>query len=96
LPIGWYDDDVSATTAAARLAPLPIDWGELELEATEILQRYIRIDTTNPPGGEEAGAQLLADVLRTLRARSRSCSSRTSTSSPPSASSGARIRTPGR
>jgi acetylornithine deacetylase/succinyl-diaminopimelate desuccinylase-like protein len=64
LPIGWYDDDVSPTTTAARLAPLPIDWDELELEATEILQRYIRIDTTNPPGGEEAGAQLLADVLR--------------------------------
>ena len=36
---------MSATTAAARLAPLPIDWDEVELEATEILQRYIRIDT---------------------------------------------------
>ncbi|UCE87820.1 MAG: M20/M25/M40 family metallo-hydrolase, partial [Deltaproteobacteria bacterium] len=46
------------------LPPLPIDWDEVEREATDLLQRYIRIDTTNPPGGEEAGAQLLAEALR--------------------------------
>lgn len=47
-----------------RLPELPIDWAEIEQEATDLLQRYLRIDTTNPPGGEEAGAALLADALR--------------------------------
>lgn len=51
-------------TSAAKLEALPIDWDELELEAADLLQRYLRIDTTNPPGGEEAGAQLLAEALR--------------------------------
>ncbi len=52
------------TTNDARLAPLPVDWRELEREATGLLQRYLRIDTTNPPGGEEAGARFLAEILR--------------------------------
>jgi len=47
-----------------RLPDLPIDWDAVEGEATELLRRYLRIDTTNPPGGEEAGAQLLAEALR--------------------------------
>jgi acetylornithine deacetylase/succinyl-diaminopimelate desuccinylase-like protein len=53
-----------ATTSAGKLPPLPIDWDELEREATGLLQAYLRIDTTNPPGGEEAGAQYLAGILR--------------------------------
>jgi acetylornithine deacetylase/succinyl-diaminopimelate desuccinylase-like protein len=48
----------------AKLSALPVDWEELEHEATELLQAYLRIDTTNPPGGEEAGAQFLAQALR--------------------------------
>ena len=52
------------TSVATKLAALPIDWDEIEQEATDLLQRYLRIDTTNPPGGEEAGAQLLAQALR--------------------------------
>jgi acetylornithine deacetylase/succinyl-diaminopimelate desuccinylase-like protein len=40
-----------------------IDWVEVTEEATELLCQYIRIDTTNPPGGEEAGALFLRDVL---------------------------------
>lgn len=50
--------------ADEKLLSLPIDWDEIEQEATALLQRYLRIDTTNPPGGEEAGAQLLSDALR--------------------------------
>jgi len=50
-------------SAADRLPPLPVDWEAVEQEATELLQRYLRIDTTNPPGGEEAGARLLAEAL---------------------------------
>jgi acetylornithine deacetylase/succinyl-diaminopimelate desuccinylase-like protein len=45
------------------LAPLPIDWNEVTDEATSLLQDYIRINTTNPPGGEEAGAIFLRDAL---------------------------------
>lgn len=53
-----------ATASPGKLPPLPIDWDELEREATELLQAYLRIDTTNPPGGEEAGALYLAGILR--------------------------------
>jgi acetylornithine deacetylase/succinyl-diaminopimelate desuccinylase-like protein len=47
-----------------KLSALPVDWDAVEQEATDLLQRYLRIDTTNPPGGEEAGARLLAEALR--------------------------------
>lgn len=39
------------------------DWGALGDETVEILRRYLRIDTTNPPGNEVAGARFLAEVL---------------------------------
>jgi len=44
-------------------ADTTIDWAAVTDEATELLCEYIRIDTTNPPGGEEAGAVFLRDVL---------------------------------
>lgn len=50
--------------ADARLSEIPVDWDGIEREATDLLQTYLRIDTTNPPGGEEAGAQFLAQILR--------------------------------
>jgi acetylornithine deacetylase/succinyl-diaminopimelate desuccinylase-like protein len=53
-----------ANAAPERLAALPIDWDGVEQEAVDHLRRYLRIDTTNPPGGEEAGAALLAEALR--------------------------------
>jgi acetylornithine deacetylase/succinyl-diaminopimelate desuccinylase-like protein len=53
-----------AATPSAKLASIPVDWDGIEAEATQLLQTYLRIDTTNPPGGEEAGAQFLAEVLR--------------------------------
>jgi len=40
-----------------------IRWPDVRAEATGLLRDYIRIDTTNPPGGEEAGALFLRDVL---------------------------------
>ena len=43
--------------------PPEIDWAEVEEEATRILCDYIRIDTTNPPGNEEAGALFLQQIL---------------------------------
>ncbi len=42
---------------------LAIDWDEVGRQATELLTEYIRINTTNPPGGEEAGAIFLREAL---------------------------------
>src|SRR5215471_15439223 len=39
------------------------DWGALEKEAGDLLSRYIRVDTTNPPGNEIAAAQFWKKVL---------------------------------
>lgn len=44
-------------------APPPVDWNEVTEEATSLLTQYLRINTTNPPGGEEAGAVFLRDQL---------------------------------
>ena len=41
-----------------------INWDEVGREATGLLSRYIRTDTSNPPGNEAAAAELLRDVLR--------------------------------
>ena len=41
-----------------------MDWTALGREAVELLRAYLRIDTTNPPGNEVAGARFLAEVLR--------------------------------
>ena len=41
-----------------------IDWKVVTEEATDLLSRYIAVDTSNPPGNEEAAALFLADILR--------------------------------
>ena len=41
-----------------------IDWDQVTQEATDLLSRYLTIDTTNPPGNEEPAARFLADLLR--------------------------------
>jgi len=41
-----------------------IDWNDVTREATDLLCRYIAIDTSNPPGNERAGAEFLAGVLQ--------------------------------
>lgn len=41
--------------------PKPINWKKLTGEATALLSKYIRIDTTNPPGNELAAAQMLRE-----------------------------------
>lgn len=40
-----------------------VDWDAAGAEATEILAGYLRVDTTNPPGNETAGALYLQGVL---------------------------------
>src|SRR5918996_5437280 len=46
-----------------NVAMLGIDWEALAAEVVDLLQRYIRVDTTNPPGNEERAATFLTEVL---------------------------------
>jgi len=41
--------------------PKPIDYDKLTQEATALLQQYIRINTTNPPGNELDAAKMLKE-----------------------------------
>jgi acetylornithine deacetylase/succinyl-diaminopimelate desuccinylase-like protein len=41
-----------------------IDWDAVTAEATDLLSRYIQVDTSNPPGNEEAACRFLEEVLR--------------------------------
>ncbi len=41
-----------------------INWDEVIEEATDILSRYLTIDTTNPPGNEEPAVRFLEDIFR--------------------------------
>jgi len=40
-----------------------VDWPAVQAEALEVLRAYLRIDTSNPPGREEAAARYLAGLL---------------------------------
>jgi acetylornithine deacetylase/succinyl-diaminopimelate desuccinylase-like protein len=54
-----------AVPAAAQPAPgRPVDWDALRAETVQTLSDYIRVNTTNPPGNEKAGAEFLAAILR--------------------------------
>ncbi len=44
-------------------APKKIDYSKLTQEATQLLSKYIQLNTTNPPGNELAAAKLLKDKL---------------------------------
>jgi acetylornithine deacetylase/succinyl-diaminopimelate desuccinylase-like protein len=41
-----------------------IDWDAVTNEATDILSRYLAIDTSNPPGNEEPAVRFLESLLR--------------------------------
>ena len=41
----------------------PIDWDSLARESQSVLSAYLRVNTTNPPGNEIAGARFLAEAL---------------------------------
>jgi len=47
----------------ALAAPPPPDWGALGRESAALLSAYLATDTTNPPGNERRGADLLAAYL---------------------------------
>ena len=42
---------------------MSIDWEKVKEEAVQILSDYIKIETTNPPGNEMAGARYLQGIL---------------------------------
>ena len=42
--------------------PMP-DWEDVQAEVVATLREYLRIDTSNPPGGEEAAARFLGAIL---------------------------------
>ena len=46
-----------------RLRAAEPDWDAVGREATQLLSDYLRINTSNPPGNEIAGAQFLRGVL---------------------------------
>ena len=45
------------------MTPNAIDWPAVHAEALEILVRYLRIDTSNPPGNEAPAARYLGGLL---------------------------------
>jgi acetylornithine deacetylase/succinyl-diaminopimelate desuccinylase-like protein len=53
----------SVDSGAVNEAPTPqaFNWEKLTQEATALLSKYIRIDTTNPPGNELGAARMLRE-----------------------------------
>ncbi len=51
------------TQAPAPAGKRPVDWTALADETTRVMAGYLRIDTSNPPGNELAGALYLKEVL---------------------------------
>ena len=45
--------------------PQPINWDKVTQEATDLLSRYIQINTTNPPGNEIEAARMLREKFLT-------------------------------
>ncbi|HEY2474140.1 MAG TPA: M20/M25/M40 family metallo-hydrolase, partial [Candidatus Cybelea sp.] len=45
--------------------PQPINWDRVTQEATDLLSKYIQIDTTNPPGNELGAARMLKEKFLT-------------------------------
>jgi acetylornithine deacetylase/succinyl-diaminopimelate desuccinylase-like protein len=54
---------LSQATPVPAVSIAPTDLQQLEGEATNWLQDFLRINTTNPPGNEIAGAKYLAKIL---------------------------------
>ncbi len=48
---------------AGQQVPKPVDWAALTRETTRIMQDYLKINTTNPPGNELQAARYLKRIL---------------------------------
>lgn len=53
----------STFVARAQARPATPDFDALAREATQLLQEYIRVDTTNPPGNERLAAEFFRKVF---------------------------------
>jgi acetylornithine deacetylase/succinyl-diaminopimelate desuccinylase-like protein len=53
-----------ATSPFARAAQTPPAWSAVGEEATRVLQGYVRIDTSDPPGDTRKAADYLASILQ--------------------------------
>ncbi len=60
-PIAATDAQETSSQIVAAPPARQIDWDKLTQEGTEFLSRYIKINTTNPPGNEMEAAKLLKD-----------------------------------
>jgi acetylornithine deacetylase/succinyl-diaminopimelate desuccinylase-like protein len=49
--------------ATAAVPRTPVDWNAMQTEAVGVLQQYLRINTTNPPGNELETARFLKAFL---------------------------------
>ena len=54
---------IVAAAALPAQQPRPVDWDAVQSESVQLLQEYIRINTTNPPGNELEGARFLKRIL---------------------------------
>ena len=59
----WVSIFVSLVVDQHSTHAQSIDWEKIGAEATRILQEYVRIDTSNPPGDTRKAADLVAGVL---------------------------------
>src|SRR6185503_18891310 len=57
--VGGFGEEVAHDPSMLRAMAAT----DLRDEVTDLLQRLIRVDTTNPPGNETAAAELLRDYL---------------------------------
>ena len=61
--VGPSDTESKGTSKAPP--PQPINWDKVTQEATDLLSKYIQINTTNPPGNEIAAARMLKEKFLT-------------------------------
>jgi acetylornithine deacetylase/succinyl-diaminopimelate desuccinylase-like protein len=52
-----------AAQAPTAMPKTPVDWNAMQTEAVGVLQQYLRINTTNPPGNELETARFLKAFL---------------------------------
>jgi acetylornithine deacetylase/succinyl-diaminopimelate desuccinylase-like protein len=54
---------LASLTPGPAIAQQPVDWNALAEESVRVLADYLKINTTNPPGNELAGALYLKQIL---------------------------------
>jgi acetylornithine deacetylase/succinyl-diaminopimelate desuccinylase-like protein len=54
---------LAGQASTAPVAARPVDWAALQTEGVDVLRRYLRINTSNPPGNELETARFLQAIL---------------------------------